>query len=286
MEQSAIPTALIGQVIKIIRDEADEITEADIGTLTILSTIKSIDAQIDSLSVEITNTQSLAKTRLASGQKTLALASLRSKKRLEEILSKRLASSEQLQKVLTSINTAQNDVEVMNAYETATKTLKGILATPTLDLERVERTTEEMAEVLALQEEVDSAIRVGGSVAVGAGGVVVDEDELERELEGLVLDEKKAKEEEQERNLVREKERVERAEREEREKKEKKEKEEKEGREKEKVQQTYMAKQDKERTPEDVWQETYDTAQQRQREEAARAEIERMRREEKRVAAE
>lgn len=174
----------------------------------------------------------------------------------------------------------------MNAYETATRTLKGILATPTLDLERVERTTEEMAEVLALQEEVDSAIRVGGSVAVGAGGVVVDEDELERELEGLVLDEKKAKEEEQERDVVREKERVERAEREERDKKEKKEKEEKEGREKEKAQQAHMAKQDKERTPEDVWQETYDTAQQRQREEAARAEIERMRREEKRVAAE
>jgi charged multivesicular body protein 7 len=278
-------------VVKIAQDETDEITEADIGTLTILSTIKTIDTQITSISAEITKNQLLAKTRLASGQKTLALSSLRSKKVLEEILSRRLSISEQLHKVLTSINTAQNDVGIMGAYETATKTLKGILAKPELDISRVEQTTEELAEVLASQEEVDSAIRVGGSVAVGAAGVGVNEDELEKELEGLVLDEKKAQEEAKEREVLRQREERERGEKEkaEREKEEERQREEKERKEREDKARAEREKKEKEveaDAAEKKWQDTYDAAQQRQREEAERAEIEQRRKDEKRIAAE
>lgn len=71
---------------------------------------------------------------------------------------------------------------------------------PLLDLEEVERTTEEMAEVMANQEEVDSAIRVGGQLATKAGGVEeVDEDELKRELEEMVKDEREQSERERQR---------------------------------------------------------------------------------------
>lgn len=216
------------------------------------------------------------------------MSSLRSKKNLEDILDKRLATLHQLQTVLTSIDTAQNDVEIMGAYETATKTLKGVLAHPSLDLAKVERTTEEMAEALASQEEIDQAIRVGGAVAVGAGGVVIDDDELEKELEGLVIDEQqkqKEREEAEKQRMEVEKQRS------------AKEREEKEraqrvqaAREQAKAQSTghgtSQGQAGQTDTAKDDWQKTYDEAQRRKVEEAQRAEIERMNREERRVAAE
>ena len=224
------------------------------------------------------------------------MATLRKRKSLEEVLDKRLATSDQLHKVLGSIDQAQNDVEIMGAYETATRTLKGVLAQPSLDMDHVERTTEELAEAMASQEEVDHAIRVGGSVAVGAGGVAVDEDELEKELEALVLDEKARQREEAE-TARRE---TERREKEDAERKTRNEASQKLAEEQRRKSEKVAALrplpsqgQSQDRQPEsntdtqqDEWQRTYDAARQREDEERARAEIERMRREERRVAAE
>lgn len=132
--------------------------------------------------------QEKAKHHLALSQKPIALSHLRSKRQLEEVLLKRIASAQQLESVLMSIDQAKGDIEIMAAYATSTSTLKSILSHPSLDLDHVERTTEELAEVMANQEEIDSAIRLGGDVAVGASGQTdgVDEDELRKELEELV----------------------------------------------------------------------------------------------------
>jgi charged multivesicular body protein 7 len=43
-----------------------------------------------------------------------------------------------------------------------------------------------LAETMADQQEIDDAIQSGGQLAVSAGGLEADEDELARELEGLV----------------------------------------------------------------------------------------------------
>lgn len=79
----------------------------------------------------------------------------------------------------------------MAAYEQSTSTLKTLLANPLLDRDRVDSTTEALAETLADQHEIDEAIQHGGEVAMGAAGRVdVDEDELEKELAEIVRDEK------------------------------------------------------------------------------------------------
>jgi len=79
----------------------------------------------------------------------------------------------------------------MQAYETSTSTLKSIMSNPALDMDNVEKTTEALAEVMSNQEEVDNAIRIGGEIAVGASGREgVDDDELKKELEEMVRDEK------------------------------------------------------------------------------------------------
>ena len=158
----------------------------------------------------------------------------------------------------------------MAAYSTSTSTLQDLLKNPALDLDHVEKTTEELAEVMASQEEVDSAIRIGGQVAIGAGGQEIDDEDLRAELEGMVKEEKE-KELESRRVTEREKE-------------------------KEKIAQTPTQKPvdavpaqnvhtDKsEADAERVWRERYEEAQQRKKEEAQRAETERMRKQEKMAA--
>jgi charged multivesicular body protein 7 len=142
-----------------------------------------------------------AKHHLSLSQKSIALSHLKSKKNLEEILLKRISAGHQLSTVLRGIDQAKSDIEIMAAYETSTSTLKTILSDPSLDLDHVEKTTEALAEVMANQEEVDSAIRLGGEIAVGSGGVVVDDDELRKELEDMVKEEKAAREKETEKPL-------------------------------------------------------------------------------------
>lgn len=80
----------------------------------------------------------------------------------------------------------------MAAYETSTSTLTQVLAHPSLSLERIAATTDALSEAMANQEEIDQAVRIGGEVAMGGKRVEVDEDELAKEFEALVEEEKQA----------------------------------------------------------------------------------------------
>ena len=225
--------------------------------------------------------QQKAKHHLSLSQKSIALSHLKSKKQLEDLLLKRIGATQQLEAVLRSIDQAKGDIEIMAAYTTSTSTLKTILANPALDLDHVEKTTEELAEVMANQEEVDSAIRVGGQVAVGTSGEV-DDDELKRELEAMVNDEKEAQaaamasrvvEKEKEARRVAEKEKiVQKA----------AEKPAPTAATKEPARESRETGADAE--AERVWRERYEEAQQRTKEEKERAEVERMRRQAKMAA--
>jgi charged multivesicular body protein 7 len=225
----------------------------------------------------ISRCQQKAKHHLSLSQKPIALSHLKSKKQLEDLLLKRIGATQQLEAVLRSIDQAKGDIEIMAAYTTSTSTLKTILANPALDLDHVEATTEELAKVMANQEEVDSAIRIGGEVAIGSGGEV-DDEELKRELEGMVRDEKEAQ-------RAAEMQRAAEAQR----------------TEKQKVPPTPQPVEDRtadtvsakaaesdkaaaDAEAERVWKKRYEEAQQRKKEEAGRAEVERMRRQQKMTA--
>ncbi len=74
----------------------------------------------------------------------------------------------------------------MAAYDSSTSTLKSILSHPSLQREEVDSTLDSLAAALSDQQDLDTAIKIGGEVAVDAAGVSVDEDELERELQDLI----------------------------------------------------------------------------------------------------
>lgn len=171
----------------------------------------------------------------------------------------------------------------MEAYETSTSTLAKILANPKLDAEYIASTTDALAGTLADAHEIDEAIQVGGRVAVGAAGnaAVFDEDELAGELEELVREERErdraaAKQREHDQQdqqaaaaaaAVAAEGKTPTA---------------------EKVQKSDTAASSAKTptVPDAEWQRRYDNAQQRDKEEKARAEVERLKRDEARMVAE
>jgi charged multivesicular body protein 7 len=86
----------------------------------------------------------------------------------------------------------------MQAYETSTATLKSVLSHPSLQRDHIETTMDALAESMADQQEIDDAIQSGGQVAVAAGAAAgvesVDEDALQKELEGLVIERERERE--------------------------------------------------------------------------------------------
>ncbi|GFZ51657.1 hypothetical protein JCM24511_09425 [Saitozyma sp. JCM 24511] len=278
-----------------------QITEADRGTLSIILTLDKLEKQIEDIESQLVSAQAKAKKHLAANHRSLAMSALRSKKALDEILDRRIGAAEQLRGVVRSIDQAKGDVEIMSAYSTSTTTLSNVLRNPKLDAEYIASTTDALSEALADAHEIDEAVRIGGKIAVGAagGGVEVEEDELREELEGMVREEK-------ERQAREEKERQEREEREKEQKEQKEKEEEKEKEERGKLAQTAntavavvsgkdeSARREEVLVPsggsggssEDEWKHRYEDAQRREKEEKERAEVERMRRDERRAVAE
>ncbi|TYJ53251.1 hypothetical protein B9479_006118 [Cryptococcus floricola] len=198
LSRDCLLTVTDGSVIKVLDSDqvaADHpISEADRGAVSVMNALRKVELQIISIEQQIIESQQKAKKHLASGQKNIALSYLRSKKQLEDLLSKRVASSEQLRSVIRSIDQAKGDVEIMSAYETSTSTLTQILAHPSLSPDYVAQTTDALADAMADQSEIDDAVRVGGEVAMGSRRVEVDEDDLADELAALVEEEKRAEE--------------------------------------------------------------------------------------------
>jgi charged multivesicular body protein 7 len=94
----------------------------------------------------------------------------------------------------------------MKAYETSTATLKTVLSHPSLQRDHIDTTMDALSETMADQQEIDDAIQSGGQLAVSAAGMEADEDELAKELEGLVK-EREEEVKEQQRNEAQDQER-------------------------------------------------------------------------------
>ena len=90
----------------------------------------------------------------------------------------------------------------MKAYETSTMTLKGLLAHPSLQRDKVDETMEAMAEAAADHAEIEEAIKLGGEGVAAAAGTTADEEELQRELQELVDEKEKEAAEEKKRDAM------------------------------------------------------------------------------------
>ncbi|KAG6329260.1 hypothetical protein ID866_9828 [Astraeus odoratus] len=188
-------------VIKFITADRDqEVTVIDRGILELKTAISNLQTQTDKIQHKINDTTMRISTALRHQQKSIALAHLRFKKGLEEILTKRLGALQNLESTLMSVETAAGDVEIMKTYEKSTATLRAILSHPSLQRGRIDETMDALAAANAAAREVDDAIRLGGDMAAVEANI--DESDLEDELEELVKEVEREKAETEERTAL------------------------------------------------------------------------------------
>ncbi|KAF5365191.1 hypothetical protein D9758_005328 [Tetrapyrgos nigripes] len=183
-----------GEIIKFVDatgslERVSEITTVDRGILELKTAIEDLHAQVDGIHKKIDQCTSKATDALRLKRKSLALSYLRSRKQLEDLLTKRLGALQNLEGTLISVEGAAGDIEILKTYESSTSTLRSILSHPSLQRESIEKTMDALAEANADAKEVDEAVRIGGDVALGVEDIV-DESELEAELRGLIEEEK------------------------------------------------------------------------------------------------
>ncbi|KIK08216.1 hypothetical protein K443DRAFT_85634 [Laccaria amethystina LaAM-08-1] len=159
------------------------ITVVDRGILELKTAVHNLRAQVDALHFKIDDCTRKASSALQQKRKPLALSYIRSRKHLEDLLSKRLGSLSTLEATLITVEAAAGDVEIMNSYESSTATLKAILAHPSLQRSSIDKTMEALAEANVEAREVDDAIRIGGEVGIGDD---INDDEVEEEWKALV----------------------------------------------------------------------------------------------------
>lgn len=191
-------------------EEVEAITEQDRGLVAIKETQAKLEAQIADLESRMAECDLKVTTYLRGKQKSQALASLKQKKALEEVLNKRLGSKTTLDGVILKIEQASGDLAILSSYETSTNVLKKLLSDPKLQIDRVEDTMAGLEDALADQKEIDDAITQGSKDARrAANGGDVDEDteeqELAQEMARLELEEQeeKAKAEAEEKERLR-----------------------------------------------------------------------------------
>ncbi|KAJ7905712.1 Snf7-domain-containing protein, partial [Mycena olivaceomarginata] len=161
-----------------------EITSVDRGILELKDAVSRLQAQITKFQRNMDEYTEKASVALRQKNKPGALACLRLRKQIEDVLNKRLGSLTTLQATLISVETAAGDVDIMKSYESSTATLRSILAHPSLQKESIEKTMDAMAEAKADADEIDQSIRIGGNIALGIDAAF-DETELEEELRML-----------------------------------------------------------------------------------------------------
>ncbi|EPQ58042.1 hypothetical protein GLOTRDRAFT_72055 [Gloeophyllum trabeum ATCC 11539] len=166
--------------------EGREISAVDHGVLELKSAVDNLQAQVDGLQRKIDERTRNISDALRQKRKEIAVVHLRSRKQLEELLSKRLGSLTTLQSTLITVEAAMGDVEIMRSFETSTTTLQAILSHPSLQREKIHETMDAMAAATADAREVDDAIRLGADMAQADMGI--DEDQLEKELEQMARD--------------------------------------------------------------------------------------------------
>ncbi|RIA87704.1 Snf7-domain-containing protein [Glomus cerebriforme] len=163
-----------------------EISEVDRGIICIKETSRKLHIQIEGVEEKITDLNKKISGYLIRKQKVQAKYSLKQKKNLEKILSKRMGSLGAIEGILLKIEGAASDSEIIDIYSFGAGALKGVLASEGLTTETVDTTMDKLQDALADQKEIEDAMQVNQTLIEAS--LDIDE-ELEEELEALLKEE-------------------------------------------------------------------------------------------------
>jgi charged multivesicular body protein 7 len=165
--------------------EENDISIAQVKTLQL-----TLEQAIPPLEARYTELDTRVRTAVAKKDTTAAKSFLKARKLLEGTLAQRRSNLLQVEESLHAIETAATNVEIVHAMQESTKVMRD-LNSKVGGVEGVERITDAMRDEMETVEEVGRAIAEPG---MEAGGVVVDEEEVDEEFEKLMAGER-AKEE-------------------------------------------------------------------------------------------
>lgn len=185
--------AFDGQTIKLkgsTNAEALTITSEDSTIASLKTLIADLQLQVDSLTQGAEKLSIIARDAISRGNRTSALAALRSKKIVEKNLSRQTATLDQLEEIYAKIGQAADNVELIRIMEGSTGVLKSLNA-QVGGAERVDDVVIELKEQMAQVEEISNALTEVGQ------GIPTDEDEIDGELEAMEREDREKKEEEE-----------------------------------------------------------------------------------------
>ncbi|KAJ3400115.1 hypothetical protein HDU80_007260 [Chytriomyces hyalinus] len=158
------------------------ITDTDRGILNIKKTAQSLQSQILNLEAKVAELKSNASSALKSNARSRALTFLKQKTSVSSVLEKRIASLHTLETILSKIQQAETDAEIVQAYKLGAETLQSVLKMHNLTPDSVQQTLDTLSDAFADQEEIDAVLTAHHA----ANALDVDDEEIERELEDLV----------------------------------------------------------------------------------------------------
>ncbi|KAF9975625.1 hypothetical protein BGZ73_000639 [Actinomortierella ambigua] len=175
-------------IIKFVEPEdMKELAPVDRGTIELREMGRKLQSQVQDLEHRVEELTVRAKSCLARQQKIQAMTTLKSRKILKSVLEKRCSSLETVNAILFRIQTAQSDMEILQTLEKGSQTLNSVLTQKNeegvqiLSVDNIENTMDQLAEILADQEEVDEAVRNANELVAPQ----VDEADLLEELDKL-----------------------------------------------------------------------------------------------------
>ncbi|KAG0258838.1 hypothetical protein BGZ95_004857 [Linnemannia exigua] len=175
-----------------IRDRTkQEITTADRGIIELRETIKRLDGQVQDIEERIAELTEKARACLQKNQRAQAKFTLRQRKHLDDVLSKRLKSIDTISSIFFRIQSSETDAELLQSYKLGANTLASVMATKDengqeiMSKENVEVTMDRISDVLADQHEVDQAMSDGASLVMEIIHPGDEDDDIMAELEAM-----------------------------------------------------------------------------------------------------
>ncbi|KAI8098784.1 Snf7-domain-containing protein [Halteromyces radiatus] len=156
------------------------ITEQDKAMISIKTTCEALQYQVQNMQQQIEKLTLTAQEHHQKKQKPQTLYSLRRRKHVTEVLDKRLKSLETMEGMLLKMESAQDDMQIIQAFDNGANALRSIL-TNGLSMKSVEETMAKIQDVYDDQKETEQAMMEGSQYITDEG----DDDALLKELEDL-----------------------------------------------------------------------------------------------------
>lgn len=178
------------KVVKIIRrnEVTSPISKEDRAIASLKSLVEDIAKQIHALEGQIAVARERSQKAVELKNRSSALAALRSKKAAESVLSQRTDTLFQLEQILTQIQNASDQIDVVRVMKHSTEVLRGLNA-KVGNAQDVENALDSLKEEMGKVEDISTVISEAGREVH-----VADENEIDEELDALLRQKERAEE--------------------------------------------------------------------------------------------